>query len=79
MIKVDLPDYHKDRKPFEEMTPDDMRAYYKEEGIQPHRPWYEKDLTIYATADFFEPYVPPEGDGKLSPLNAAVSEKFGVC
>lgn len=71
MIKIELPDFHKKQKNFAEMTPEEMRAHYKEVGMQPHRPWYEREIAIYSTGAVMEPYVPPEGDGKASSLNTA--------
>lgn len=79
---MELPDYHKKRKDPEEMKPEETRSYYKEMGIQPVRPWYERQIAINCTGAILEMYVPPEGDGKLSPLNSAVntlSRKFLDC
>lgn len=70
---MDLPDYHKEQKSFKDMTPEEMRNHYKELGMQPQRPWYEREIALTCTGNVVEPYVPPEGDGKLSPLNTAVN------
>ncbi|XP_068205123.1 large ribosomal subunit protein mL45 [Palaemon carinicauda] len=67
VIKVELPDFHE--KDAEDMTPDEMRARLKEKGIQPIRPWTERPLFISSTAGTFEPYIPPEGDGKVSAIS----------
>lgn len=72
VIPVDLPDFHKPEKPFAEMTPEEIRSHYKEKGIQPIRPWYERHITFSSSGNIVEPYVPPEGDEKKSPLNSAV-------
>lgn len=64
-IKVELPDLDEQKK-VEDMTPDEIRAKMKEKGIQPIRSWMEKPVFISSTAATFEPYVPPEGDGKVS-------------
>lgn len=45
----------------------------KEKGIKPVRPWQERPIYVSSTTSTFEPYVPPEGDGKVSTLSAAVS------
>ncbi|MPC78714.1 putative 39S ribosomal protein L45, mitochondrial [Portunus trituberculatus] len=45
----------------------------KEKGIKPVRPWQERPVCISSTTATFEPYVPPEGDGKVSTLSTAVS------
>lgn len=38
-------------------------------GIKPGRQYAERPITITCTGDFFEPYIPPEGDGKASTLS----------
>ncbi|KAK7081154.1 39S ribosomal protein L45, mitochondrial [Halocaridina rubra] len=65
VFKVDLPDFNEEKKN-KNMTPDEARAKMKEKGIQPVRPWTERPIFISSTAGTFEPYVPPEGDGKVS-------------
>ncbi|KAK5647726.1 hypothetical protein RI129_002618 [Pyrocoelia pectoralis] len=42
----------------------------KERGLLPPRPWIENQYFISSTGGIFEPYVPPEGDGKVSPISA---------
>ena len=75
VIKVDL-------LPFTEKKPDDdddadhissseRRQKMKERGIFPQKPWMEKPMYISHTGTIFEPYVPPEGDGKFSPLSSS--------
>ncbi|XP_066151388.1 large ribosomal subunit protein mL45 [Euwallacea fornicatus] len=66
VFKVDLPDY---RKKMSEMTEEQIRSEMKEQGILPHRPWQEHQFTISSTGAVFEPYIPPEGDGKVSPVS----------
>lgn len=46
----------------------------KEQGILPPRSWMERPITISATGAVFEPYIPPEGDGKLSSLTLGVTK-----
>ena len=37
------------------------------------RPWEEKPIYISCTGGTFEPYVPPEGDGKKSAITLPVN------
>lgn len=66
-MKVDLPNF--DEKP-EDLTEEQQRARLKEQGLLPPRPWIEHPFFISSTGGIFEPYVPPEGDGKISPITA---------
>ncbi|CAH2233693.1 jg4733 [Pararge aegeria aegeria] len=61
--KIELPDMNEDENKFSEQK---MRQKMKERGILPPRPWMERPFYIGATGGIFEPYVPPEGDGKAS-------------
>lgn len=54
------------------MSAEEQRSWYKEMGVQPSRPWDEKPFSFLSTAGVLDQYLPPEGDGKLSPLNTAV-------
>ncbi|XP_042882926.1 probable 39S ribosomal protein L45, mitochondrial [Penaeus japonicus] len=75
-IKIELPDLNEE-KDVRKMTPDEIRAKMKEKGVQPVRPWMEKPVFISSTGATFEPYVPPEGDGKVSVTSAAgAKQKF---
>lgn len=65
VIKVDLPDFN-EATSTNDLTPDEIRAKMKEKGMSPPRPWMERPFEISSTSDLFEPYVPPEGDGKAS-------------
>lgn len=56
-----------------ELTPDQIRSRMKEQGVLPPRSWMERPITISATGGVFEPYIPPEGDGKLSTLTLGVA------
>ncbi|XP_071478311.1 large ribosomal subunit protein mL45-like [Diadema antillarum] len=51
----------------------DRRKYIldtlRKAGIRPGQQYQERPITITCTGDFFEPYVPPEGDGKASSLS----------
>ncbi|KAJ8875482.1 hypothetical protein PR048_023377 [Dryococelus australis] len=75
VVKVDLPDFSKLSE--EDMTQEEIRSKMKEKGIQPVRPWMERPIYISATGGVFEPYVPPEGDGKISPITTSgAKQKF---
>jgi len=71
VLKVDLPDYEKDKNDAEDYSPEKLRTRYKEKGVQPTRPWIERSTFITNTGSIIEPYVPPEGDGKISPISTA--------
>uniref|UniRef100_A0A1B6GQ66 Large ribosomal subunit protein mL45 n=1 Tax=Cuerna arida TaxID=1464854 RepID=A0A1B6GQ66_9HEMI len=66
VIKVDLPDYEETMKPVNELTKEEMRSKMKEKGVLPSNPLVERPIYLSTTGDIFEPYVPPEGDGKVS-------------
>lgn len=66
-IKVNLPNFN--QKP-EDVTEEEMRSKLKERGLVPPRPWMERQFFISSTGGVFEPYVPPEGDGKVSSITA---------
>lgn len=51
-----------------------MRTKLKEKGIVPPRPWVERQHEISSSGGIFEPYIPPEGDGRASIISAAVSK-----
>jgi len=73
---VELPDYEKDKMDSEDYSPEKLRTRYKEKGIQPTRPWIERSTFINNTGSIIEPYVPPEGDGKISPISTAVKSQM---
>lgn len=62
VLKIDLPDFHKQRKadPMK-LTPDELRSTLKERGVVPHRKWLEKPVFVGDTSGIFDSYVPPEG------------------
>ncbi|KAF6211412.1 hypothetical protein GE061_011924 [Apolygus lucorum] len=70
VLKVELPDYQELNKPFNEFTREEIRSKMKERGILPHRWWGDRPFFIASTGSVFEPYVPPEGDGKVSVITA---------
>lgn len=66
VIKVDLPNFNEDN---ENLSIEEMRSKMKEMGVLPVRPWMERAFFISSTGGVFEPYVPPEGDGKMSAIS----------
>ncbi|KAI8426799.1 hypothetical protein MSG28_014482 [Choristoneura fumiferana] len=73
-LKIELPDYNEDTN---SMPKEKLRQKMKERGMMPPRPWIERPFYISATGGVFEPYVPPEGDGKAS-LASATRAKQAV-
>ncbi|KAL3837178.1 hypothetical protein ACJMK2_022553 [Sinanodonta woodiana] len=73
--KVDLPDFNEIKKR-ETFTPDERRIWMKKEGIcQPRT--FTRPMYISNTNSVFEPYIPPEGDGKASSLSKeGAGERF---
>lgn len=67
VLKINLPDFHKNRNKDEfNMTPDEIRSDLKEKGIVPNRKWVEKPIYVGDTSKTIDSYVPPEGDGIAS-------------
>lgn len=62
-VKIDLPNFH---EKFSELSPEEIKSKMREKGVLPPRPWMERPFFISCTGGVFEPYVPPEGDGKKS-------------
>ncbi|XP_037036456.1 probable 39S ribosomal protein L45, mitochondrial [Bradysia coprophila] len=74
VIKVKLPDY---REKSEDLTKDQIKSRMKARGVLPPRPWMERPFFISSTGGTFEPYVPPEGDGKRSAITTTgAKQKF---
>ncbi|CAH0402547.1 unnamed protein product [Chilo suppressalis] len=67
VFKFPLPNFNED---FDSMSREKMRQKMKEKGVLPPRPWVERPFYLSATGGVFEPYVPPEGDGKASIVSA---------
>lgn len=65
-VKVDIPNLNERAEDF---TREQMKSRMKERGILPPRPWLERPFHISCTGGVFEPYVPPEGDGKMSAVS----------
>ncbi|XP_793386.3 39S ribosomal protein L45, mitochondrial [Strongylocentrotus purpuratus] len=68
--RLTLKDQERMRK--SEEYKNDRRKYIldtlRNAGIRPGQQYQERAITITCTGDFFEPYIPPEGDGKASSL-----------
>lgn len=64
-------DFHPKEK-VEDLSEEEMRSRMKEKGYVPPRYWAERPIFINSTGGIFEPYVPPEGDGKISFITKAV-------
>lgn len=76
--KVDLPDFQDNK---DDLSPEKYRSQLKKLGIQPHKYWNERVFYISNTGAVLEPYVPPEGDGKLSAVSVQVGyfSKLNFC
>lgn len=68
VIKVDLPNFN---EKVSEMSPNKIRQRMKEMGVLPPRPWMERPFHVSSTGTLIDPYVPPEGDGKMSMVTTA--------
>lgn len=62
-IKVELPDFN---EKVDQLPKEKIKSRMKERGIMPPRPWIERPFYLSCTGGIFEPYIPPEGDGKRS-------------
>jgi large subunit ribosomal protein L45 len=71
-VKMEIPDLGEN---FEELTPDEKTSRMKRRGILPARPYMERPFYISCTGAIFEPYVPPEGDGKVTSIKGVLKEK----
>lgn len=74
MLKVELPDFEEMKKDPEDIPEDEIRSKLKEKGLFPSFPWRERPINITSTSSIFEPYVPPEGDGKVSAIYKEVRD-----
>ncbi|XP_076437207.1 large ribosomal subunit protein mL45-like [Babylonia areolata] len=64
-LKVDIPDFQKLMKE-SRMSPDEFRMKLKKDGKLPPRTFQERPINISNTGTIFEPFIPPEGDGRSS-------------
>lgn len=75
-VKMELPDYQKKTS---DLTSHQIRKRMKEMGVVPPRPWMDRPFHVSSTGTLIEPYVPPEGDGKMSIVTTAgVKQKVEV-
>ncbi|XP_053969441.1 probable 39S ribosomal protein L45, mitochondrial [Anastrepha ludens] len=73
-VKVELPNFQEKQG---DLTQDEIRSRLKKRGVLPPRPWLERPFHISCTGGIFEPYVPPEGDGKKSIISSTgAKQKF---
>ncbi|XP_055545365.1 probable 39S ribosomal protein L45, mitochondrial [Wyeomyia smithii] len=73
-VKVDIPNLNERA---EDLSNEQMKTRMKERGLLPPRPWLERPFHISCTGGVFEPYVPPEGDGKISAISKeGAKQKF---
>lgn len=73
-VKVDIPNLNERA---EDLSQEQVKTRMKERGILPPRPWLERPFHISCTGGVFEPYVPPEGDGKMSAVSKeGAKQKF---
>lgn len=71
---MDIPNLNENIK---DLARDEVKSRMKEKGLLPPRPWMERPFYIACTGGIFEPYVPPEGDGKMSALSkGGAKQKF---
>lgn len=76
VLKVKLPDMEfRRRVDRNEVTPDEMRKFMKEQGALPMKPWTEKGVYLSATGELIEAYAPPETDGGASAISAAAAKQ----
>lgn len=68
VLKVSIPNYHEKSK---DLPPHKIRQKMMENGLKPTRYWSERQMHISSTGTVIEPYIPPEGDGKLSIVTSA--------
>lgn len=59
----------------EDLSPEKRRSLMRKRGIDPPRPYFERPFYISSTGGIFEPYVPPEGDGKKTSIKGVLKEK----
>lgn len=74
VVKVDLPNFHENPA---DLSKDEIKSRMKNKGLLPPRQWMERPFFISCTGGVFEPYIPPEGDGKMSALSrSGAKQKF---
>ncbi|CAG7727395.1 unnamed protein product [Allacma fusca] len=78
VVKIKLPDFYDESLDLKNLTPDEIRSKMKEQGLQPPKIYQERTFDISSTSDAFEPYVPPEGDGKMSLISVGGVKQVGT-
>jgi large subunit ribosomal protein L45 len=78
-MKIILPDYEEASRPVGEMSKEEIRSMMKEKGVAPSVPFQERPLFISTTGEILDPYVPPEGDGKVSFITKEVRCLSNAC
>lgn len=68
-MKVKLPNF---QETAQSLGQDEIKKRLAEKGIYPQKPYMERQYFIHSTGAVFEAYVPPEGDGKVSPITKQV-------
>jgi large subunit ribosomal protein L45 len=66
VVKIELPSMN---EKMEDLTQEEIRTKMKQRGLLPPRPYMERQFYVSSTGGTFEPYVPPEGDGKKSAIS----------
>ena len=70
--RLELPDFdeirRKEKSSSPRLSPDEIRARFKEKGISPPNPWNERQVFQPCTMSVIEAYKPYESDGKSSSL-----------
>ncbi|KAJ6632872.1 putative 39S ribosomal protein L45, mitochondrial [Pseudolycoriella hygida] len=73
-VSVEIPKFDEKEG---DLSEEEIRSRMKARGILPPRPWLERPFFIASTGGTFEPYVPPEGDGKRSAITTVgAKQKF---
>ena len=57
---------------FRQITPEERRTHLKKEGLLPPMQYNEAPMFLASTGTIFDPYIPPEGDGRSSILSKEV-------
>merc|ERR1719223_1384528 len=66
-VKMNAPDFDKIRNEDMNMqTAEERRAYFIKEGVEPPTSFEYKPFNITTSSEIFDPYLPPEGDGKAT-------------
>lgn len=74
VLKVELPDFDLMRRE-NKLQPDEIRSRMKEKGVAPPRHYNERPINVSCTNGIVDPYVVPEGDGKMSLISQQVGYK----